>query len=170
MNLVFDLETNGLYHDCTEIHCLCIYDLDANQTLVYNDQGSEEPITRGLQILEGASTIIGHNIIGYDLTIINKLYPWFSRDGVTVDTLVCSRLLFPDLVTRDQRVKGLPMKLRGRHSLEAWGYRLGTNKGEFGKETDWKSWSQEMQDYCVTDVKVTTKLWSLLQPLVTGSN
>ena len=39
--LVFDLETDGLLNDLTKIHCLVIYDSDADTTIVYNDQGNE---------------------------------------------------------------------------------------------------------------------------------
>ncbi len=46
-------------------------------------------------------------------------------------------------------------QMYGRHSLEAWGYRLGEYKGSFSKTTDWKEWSQEMEDYCIQDVVVT---------------
>ena len=48
--------------------------------------------------------------------------------------------------------------------LKAYGYRLGEFKGSFGKSTDWKEWSQEMEDYCVQDVNVTTKLWTHFKP------
>ena len=41
---------------------------------------------------------------------------------------------------------------------------LGVLKGDFNQKTDWKEWSQEMQDYCVQDVKVTHKLWKHLAP------
>ena len=54
------------------------------------------------------------------------------------------------------------------HSLEAYGYRLGEYKGDFAKTTDWKEWSQEMQDYCVQDVNVTTKLWRHFLPYLNG--
>ena len=75
MTLIFDIETNGLVHDVTRIHCLGIYDTDTEQMLVYNDEGDQEPITRGIQRLEDASEIVGHNIINYDLPVIRKLYP-----------------------------------------------------------------------------------------------
>ena len=64
----------------------------------------------------------------------------------------------------------MPLQLYGRHSLEAYGYRLGEYKGEFGKTSDWKEWSQEMQDYCVQDVQVTTKLCEHFRPLMTRVN
>jgi len=165
MNLIFDIETNGLYDDVTHIHCIGVYDLDTKQTLVYNDEGNTEPITKGVQLLEDANSLVGHNIIGYDLPVIRKLFPWFSPSGVVMDTLVLSRIYHADILKVDQkrRWNHMPLQLYGRHSLEAYGYRLGEYKGCFGRTTDWKEWSQEMQDYCIQDVNVTTKLWKHFQ-------
>ena len=171
MSLIFDLETNGLLHDVTRIHCLGIYDTETNQTLVYNDEGNAEPITRGIQRLEDASLIVGHNIINYDIPVIRKLYPWFQNVGRVLDTLVLSRVCHADILKTDQKRKWkhMPVQLYGRHSLESYGYRLGEYKGAFGKTADWKDWSQEMQDYMVQDVVVTTKLWKHFQPFLNGS-
>lgn len=171
MTLIFDLETNGLLYDVTRIHCLAIYDTKAEQMLVYNDEGSTEPLSRGIQRLEDASEIVGHNIINYDLPVIRKLYPWFSNVGRVLDTLVLSRVCHPDILSIDgkRKWKNMPLQLYGRHSLESYGYRLGEYKGSFGKTSDWKEWSQEMQDYCLQDVQVTTKLWKHFQPYLNGS-
>ena len=169
--LVFDLETDGLLNDVTCIHCLVIYDSETDQTLVYNDQGSEEPIVRGIQLLEEADVICGHNVISYDIPVIEKIYPWFKCTSLVVDTLLLSRLYHADRFELDKRIDNsrFPLQLRGRHSLESYGYRLGEYKGEFGKTTDWKEWSQEMQDYCKQDVKVTTKLCDHFHPYLSGS-
>jgi RNase_H superfamily len=162
MNLIFDIETNGLYDDVTCIHCIGVYDLDTKQTLVYNDEGSAEPITKGVQLLEDASGLVGHNIIGYDIPVIRKLFPWFTPTGVVMDTLVLSRIYHADILKVDQTRKWnhMPLQLYGRHSLESYGYRLGEYKGSFGKTADWKEWSEDMQEYMLQDVKVTTKLWN----------
>lgn len=172
MNLVFDLETDGLYNDVTCVHCIGIYDLDAKQTLVYNDEGNTEPITKGIQLLEDATGIIGHNIIGYDLPVIRKLYPWFNTSATVVDTLVLSRIYHADILKTDQKRKWkhMPLQKYGSHSLEAYGHRLGEYKGEFGKTANWKEWSEEMQNYCLQDVLVTTKLWDHFRPYLTSSN
>jgi len=171
MTLIFDLETNGLLYDVTRVHCLAIYDTDTKQMLVYNDEGNTEPLSRGIQRLEDASEIVGHNIINYDIPVIRKLYPWFSNVGRVLDTLVLSRVCHPDILSIDgkRKWKNMPLQLYGRHSLESYGYRLGEYKGSFGKTSDWKEWSQEMQDYMVQDVVVTTKLWKHFQPYLTGS-
>mgnify|MGYP003152436772 FL=1 len=56
----------------------------------------------------------------------------------------------------------------GRHSLQAYGYRLCEHKAKFGETTDWSEWSQEMEDYCAQDVEVTKKLCDHFHPYLTG--
>ena len=163
---MFDLETNGLVFECTLIHCLAIYDLETDTTYEYNDRGNCEPIVRGIQVLEAADMIIGHNIIGYDIPVIKKFYPWFTPPDKVIDTLILSRILHTNLLDIDKRHKWkhMPLQLYGRHSLEAYGHRLGEYKGDFSKTTDWKEWSEEMQQYCVQDTVVTKKLCEHFHP------
>ena len=116
-NLIFDLETNGLLHDLTCIHCLVIYNIDADQTTVYNDEGNTEPIVRGISFLEEADCIAGHNIIGYDIPAIKKLYPWFNPKGVVIDTLLLSRLYHADILAIDRRREWKPSSSTG---VTAW--------------------------------------------------
>ena len=54
--------------------------------------GQEADIKR-LAKTTDADTIIGHNIIGYDIPVIRKLYPWFGKPAYVVDTLLLSRLV-----------------------------------------------------------------------------
>jgi len=172
MNLIFDIETDGLIDDVTRVHCIGIHDLDTNETFVFNDQGDQEPITRAVTMLEEADHIIGHNSIGYDIPVLKHLYPFFNPRGTVLDTLVLSRCVHPDLLSIDQKRKWkhMPLQMYGRHSLESYGYRLGEYKGSFAKTTDWKDWSQDMQDYMIQDVKVTTKLWHHFQKYLAGSH
>ena len=179
--IVFDLESNGLLNNASRIHCIALQFCENNTTEVYNDekysvQAKELPmgsrsITTAISHLEVADTVVGHNIIGYDLPLIKKLYPYFTYPPVIVDTLLLSRLYHPNLydIDKKQEWKDMPTKLYGSHSLEAYGYRLGLYKGDFGKDTDWKEWSQEMQDYCIQDVKVTEKLCEHFRPYLLGS-
>ncbi|PLP55534.1 DNA polymerase [Mesorhizobium loti] len=181
--LVFDIETNGLIPELTTIHSLVIRDADTDTVLSCHDHGGEYPIQLGLKALMEAGTIVGHNIVDFDIPAIQKLYPWFKPKGLIRDTIVMSRLMWADMTDADFRQekrkgkgKWISQKLFGRHSLEAWGQRLGAWKGDYGqlKEAEgkalglkgaelvtyvWGSWSQEMQDYCVQDVEVTTQLW-----------
>jgi DNA polymerase elongation subunit (family B) len=170
MHLLFDIETDGLYRDVSRIHCVAIKDLDTDETFVFNDQGNKQPIARAITMLEDADAIIGHNVINYDIPVIQKFYAWFKPPR-TLDTLVLSRLYHPDILKVDQtrNLPHMPLQLYGRHSLEAYGYRLNEYKGGFAKHTDWKDWSQDMEDYCVQDLQVTHKLWVHFLKYLNGS-
>ena len=179
MTLVFDLETDGLLHDATKIHCIAIYDSETKKTTSYNDEcpgkGMSNPVVRAVQYLQQADSIVGHNIIGFDIPVIRKFYSFFNFTGTIIDTLILSRLYHSRIIDEDHKeIKKnnsyLPLQLIGRHSLEAWGHRLGEHKGDFSKTTDWKEWSQEMEDYCIQDTNVTTKLCDHFHPYLTGSN
>ena len=168
--LVFDIETNGLLYDVSKIHCISTFDTEKEETYVYNDQDDETPSIRdGINQIMEADTLAGHNLIGYDLAVLRKLCNSFDTDATVIDTLVLSRSYHPNLMEIDKKrnVPRMPLQLYGRHSLEAYGYRLGEYKGEFGKTSDWSQWSQEMQDYCVQDVNVTTKLCEHFRPYMT---
>ena len=172
MTLVFDLETNGLLHDLTRIHCLAIYDSEIDEIETFNDEKNNKySITEGISKLAVADTIVGHNIIGFDLPAISKLYHFFTTTARIVDTLLLSRLFHTNILDIDRKHKWrhMPLQLYGRHSLESYGYRLGEYKGEFGKTSDWSEWSQEMEDYCAQDVVVTKKLCDHFHPYLTGS-
>ena len=181
--VVFDLETNGLSFTSEDprIHCIALHWAKDSRTEAFNDEkyassakelpmGSNYSITTALSHLEVADVIVGHNIIGFDLPFIHKLYPWFNPHGTIIDTLLLSRLYHPNLLDIDKKHawNHMPLQLYGRHSLESYGYRLGEYKGNFAKTTDWKEWSQEMQDYCEQDVTVTKKLWNHFLPYLNG--
>jgi hypothetical protein len=173
--IIFDLETNGLLNDASRIHCAALHYLETNASFSFNDEspgkGMSDPVVRAVQHLEDADYIIGHNIVGFDLPIIKSIYSFFNPTGVIIDTLLLSRLYHPNLLDIDKAHawKHMPLQLYGRHSLESYGYRLGEYKGNFAKTTDWKNWSQEMEDYCVQDVNVTLKLWNHFRKYLNGS-
>ena len=94
--LIFDLEANGLLKDVTQIHCIAYYDSEIKEILSYNDEypgkGMSSPIVRAVQYLGQADVIVGHNIIGYDLPVIRKCFPFFTTNATIIDTLLLSRL------------------------------------------------------------------------------
>ena len=180
--VILDLESNGLLNRASRIHCIVLHHCENNLTEAYNDEKyssnakdlpmGNRSITTAISHIEVSDTVVGHNIIGFDLPLIKKLYHYFTYPPVIVDTLLLSRLYHPNLLDIDKKNewKDMPTKLYGSHSLKAYGYRLGLHKGDFGEDTDWKEWSQEMQDYCIQDVKVTEKVCEHFRPYLLGSN
>ena len=165
--ILFDLESTGLLRRGSTIHCIVMRDIaEAEQPIVFDHQ-PERAVIQGVKQLELADEIIGHNIINYDIPLIKEQYEDFAPTGKVVDTLVLSRLYYPHIADRDyeRRPIGMPQRLYGRHSLEAWGYRLKCFKGDFGKSdsNDWSTYTPEMLDYCIQDTQVTLRLFQLLQ-------
>jgi DNA polymerase-1 len=181
--LLFDVESDGFLNVLTKLHCICTYDYSLNKYFRYRDVIPLAPVAHagtikeGLKALEEADAIVAHNGIGFDYPAIWKLYPDWNPKGKLLDSMLISRLIYTGLKDTDfdaQRrgfwnsVNGavqFPEKfggMYGAHKLEAWGYRLGVFKGEFGKTADWSTWTIEMEDYCVTDVEVTKSLMDIL--------
>ena len=92
--------------------------------------------------------------------IFELIYGEFNPKGKILDTLVYVRKLWPDIKVSDLNNANIPESLKGRHSLDAWGYRLGENKGSY--EKGWDTFTDEMLKYCIQDVKVTSILWKLI--------
>ena len=135
MKLIFDIETDDL--NATRVWCIVAKDLEGK---LYKFSPNE--IQDGLDLLSKADTLIGHNIIGFDLRVLKELHD-FDYHGEVVDTLVMSRLYNP------VRENG--------HSLKTWGYRVGMFKQE--QPEDFTSYSPTMLDYCAGDVLLNEKVY-----------
>ena len=171
---IFDCETNGLLPEVSVIHSLVLKDIDTFEVISCADHPGYKPISHGLKLLAEADMIIGHNVIKYDIPVLDKVRG-LKPQGTVRDTLVLSRLIWSEMKESDFAMhrkreregrKWIPGNLYGKHSLESWGHRLGHYKGDFGKVTHdtkagdvWAKWSKEMQDYCEQDVEVTFTLW-----------
>ena len=109
-------------------------------------QFKEDRLTRFEEFIKKTKEIIGHNIIGFDIPVLNKYfgYDLFKNCKVT-DTLVLSRLLNP--------------MIEGGHSLKNWGEKLYHKKTEFDI---FDKFSEEMLTYCRNDVNLTEKLYKFL--------
>ena len=98
MKLIFDLEADHLLDEVTKVWCIVAKDFENNKVYTFDP----DKIQQGLDLLAKAELLVGHNIIVYDLPVIEKIYPWFKKPYV-IDTLLLSRLYHPDLLETDKR-------------------------------------------------------------------
>ena len=150
--LAFDIEGNGLNEvtinkkgncipEATRIWCAATCDVETGETKAYTEDMLEEFIKE----LESADLVVGHNVFGYDIPILERLVRKVNANFL--DTLVISRMIWPDK----------PMLPGQSHSLKSWGLLLGEHKTDYMGGFD--SFNQEMLDYCVQDTIVTAKIY-----------
>ena len=139
--IVFDIEANGLNPDT--VWCIIAYEREAKEYIEWS--GDTLPNFKDWVKEQDELEVIGHNIIGYDIPVLERLLKVdFSKCKVT-DTLVMSRLAEPSRL--------------GGHSLENWGQLLHLPKGE---HSDWLNFSQDMLEYCKQDVRVNELVYQRL--------
>lgn len=165
--LVFDIEGNDLWERVTRIHCIVTKDLDTGEVRRFRHHGKgPESLEAGIAHLQTARLLVGHNVLGYDLDALRKLYPSFKPKAEVFDTIVVSALIYTNLMELDALQRRIPTDCYGKHSLKAWGHRLKLLKGNFGSDGEdisaWAEWSKEMEDYCEQDVHVTARLYEHL--------
>ena len=136
--IIFDIEADGL--NPNNVWCIVAKELNGTSHTFDNTQ-----IEEGIKFLQEADTLIGHNIIGYDIPVLEKLYDAKFNCKIE-DTLVMSRLFNP------VRENG--------HSLKAWGWRVGCLKQE--QPEDFDSYTPEMLEYCIQDVKLNEAVYNYL--------
>lgn len=139
--IVFDIEANGLNPDT--VWCIIAYEREAKEYIEWS--GDTLPNFKDWVKEQDELEVIGHNIIGYDIPVLERLLKVdFSKCKVT-DTLVMSRLAEPSRL--------------GGHGLENWGQLLHQPKGE---HSDWLNFSQDMVEYCKQDVRVNELVYQRL--------
>lgn len=161
MKLAFDIEADGLQLDATKIHCIVFRDVVTHKEWLLSSQKDYETFYE--ETFDKAEEFIGHNIIDYDIPVLERILNWNFSDKKLFDTLVASKLIYADIKDADVwRVKNktMPPQLLGSYSLKSFGYRLGEHKQDF--TTDWSEFTPEMLEYCRQDVKVTSLLYNKL--------
>ena len=157
MELVFDIEADGLGEitisktpqpEVTKVWCLVARDVATGKVYTY----TENNIGEGVDLLRSASTIIGHNILQYDIPVLERFYG--PIDTTAMDTLVVSRLMYPD-------IRNHPL---GNNSLKCWGEHLKLLKGDY--EGGWDSYSEEMLKYCIQDVAVSRAIFKAQEDFI----
>lgn len=139
--LAFDIETDGIF--ATKVHCIVAIDIDTNEQYVYrSDKGNLYDFA---QLLGPDCTLIGHNILGYDIPTLERVMDLSFGETKFVDTLVMSRLANPSRT--------------GGHSLK------NLSRGTEDEKTHYEDWSiltDEMVEYCIQDVVATIGVYKRL--------
>lgn len=150
-------------------------------------------IADGVRSLQDADMTVFHNGVDYDYIAAEMCYPWFKRPAKAWDSYVMAKVVWPVDILADpdfKRAKAainpMPMNLVKRHSLKAWGWRLGDHKadyeGDFHKYPEprdrpakagderfdrrWDEWNGFMAAYMMQDNRPCLKLWNLIEDRV----
>ena len=160
MDLVLDIETDSKQ---TKIWLCYTHNSETGEYVCHTKPDTLIPL------INKAERLIGHNLIGFDAPVLNKL--WGTKIGLKKvrDTLIMSRLLNPSI--------------ENGHSLAAWGKRLGNRKVEYTRIWHWmkglqydKISTNPYDDpvdslnrfYCRQDVSVTVQLFHMLEQELFG--
>jgi DNA polymerase I len=141
MNVVFDIEGNG--YNPTKVWLAVFYDLMTGQWHIFRSPTENpEEMERMQTFCRGITKWIGHNVIGYDLPVLEKLCGIPHPDGNSiVDTFICSKLIdYP----------------RPKHSIENYGEEFNFPKGD---HTDFTKYSLAMEEYCIRDVQIAARVY-----------
>ena len=142
--IIFDIECDGLKP--TKLHCIVAKEVGGEV-----HEFTPDRLAEGIEFLSNADTLIGHNILRFDLDVIKKLTGVDLYHKNIEDTLVMSRLF-------------KPIRENG-HSLKTWGYRVNFAKQE--QPIDFDEYTPQMLEYCINDVKLNELVYyALLQEQV----
>ena len=154
--LAFDIESNGLNEiiagkkkeyckEATKIWCLSIVDVDTGEKFLFEQDNMDQ----GIDLLRKADTIVGHNILGFDIPLLERLFGSLHKEPYqnVLDTLILSRMLYPECAPTEE----------GSHSLAAWGKFLKFPKIDY--KGGWDSYTSTMGEYCIRDSEVTVALF-----------
>ena len=132
--ILFDIETDGLLEDVTRIHCLS-YTRDGSEVRTTDDYDYMR------RILRREDGLIGHNIIRYDIPVLEKIL------GIKIKAQLFDTLPMSWVINFD----------RSRHGLEYFGDDYGIPKPEIN---DWRNLTlEEYTHRCEQDVKINWILW-----------
>jgi hypothetical protein len=186
MKYVLDIESNMLLADSLDyssfpyklnnkakLWCICLFNIQTGEKKVAVKEECTKEWLR--ESLSDCTELIFHNGLKFDLIMLqlfgvldytvgymNNPDTIFDKEVKLTDTLILSRLLYPDRF--------------GGHSLESWGERLHFEKTDFRqvcidkgyivksdpRGTEFQAYCPEMTEYCIQDILVTAKVYEEL--------
>lgn len=138
-----DIEGDDLLPAVSRVWCMCAVNVvtDERVRLVGHDEIKKWVSAKRKE----RAVFIGHNILGYDAVVLNRLLACGITVAELVDTLVLSMVYSPSF--------------DGGHSLENWGTKLNFPKGDF---EDFSQFSEEMLEYCMRDTVLCKRIYIAL--------
>ena len=186
---ISDLETDGLLDTVTTIHCAVLKDIDtgevrgfrpheiedylnelgkASEVWFHNGIGYDEKVLKKLHperdfshVTFWDTMVLGYLIhpdikkTDYERWALWKPYAEFLKAEVKAEAEGKEPPVWQGPVP-----KYFPGDLIGRHSLKAWGCRLGNFKGDY--DGGWESFNEDMFEYMIQDAEVTYDLYHKL--------
>lgn len=140
---IFDIETDGLLSSVTRMWIIYVLDIETGEMRYWleGDFG-------WVPVLQEARLLVGHNIISYDLAVLEKLFNFKPSKHTTLhDTLLMSQVLNYRRFGDDG------------HAMERWGQYLGQPKVE---HEDWSQYSEAMRLRCEGDVLLNKRIYDVL--------
>lgn len=146
MKLIYDIETNGLVETVDKIWIAVTKNIDTNEIVTFSDYDADsKPLNELVSYLNKAEVIIGHNIIGYDNVVLNKILNWKPQNIKFIDTMLISQMN--------------NYRREGKHSLANFGELLKDAKGD---SPDFTKYSEEMKKYAIQDVNLNHKVYKFV--------
>ena len=161
--MILDIEADNLLLGVTKIHIVKLKPLNSGTFITCRHPDEL------VNILNNVDTLIGHNIYGYDLPVLEKVWnvnyghnKVLGRRVEIIDTLLMSQYVEPDM--------------QG-HGLADWGKRLGRDKidyraaliaiGALDKDAprgaEFSKYHPLMDEYCERDCEVTELVYNRLK-------
>ena len=138
MKILLDIETDGLLDELTKVHVMSWSEVGSGVV------ESTSNLSVMQDVLHKATTIVGHNIVCFDLEALSKV--GVTTEADVIDTLPLSWYLEPKRI---------------RHGLGDWGETVGVPKPLV---TDWDNLSyEEYKHRCEEDVRINLKVFWILE-------
>ena len=154
--IVYDIETSGLEQSSKLWSIAINCDESTKCYTAYPLSTSDGLLPQALSTLLEAETHVGFNNISFDAPFLE--HKWGINLPYQLDLMIVLKLMYSKdtLFNIDRGIEGMPKKLWGSFSLEAFGWRLGYHKIEYH---NYSNLTKEMIEYNIQDTNLTKELY-----------